>query len=116
MFKTLSKFTNKSDERGSKHIHVNENIKEVDESLSSYNIDNQQYGQYQQSKPNRNVLSQSINLKKGDRRKRPYTDIELSGTEDEVTIGEKVNETMVMPSSYSKNPSRFKPTQKSVSH
>jgi hypothetical protein len=46
LFKTLSKFTNKSDERGSKHIHVNENIKEVDESLSSHNNEKPQYGLY----------------------------------------------------------------------
>lgn len=87
---------------------MNENIKEVDESLSSYN-EKPSYGLYQQGK-NRNVLSHSVNPKKGDRRKRPYTDIDLSGTEDEVTIGEKGNETLVMPSTCSQKPSRFKPT------
>ena len=37
LFKTLSKFTAKTDERGTKNFQVNENIKEVDESLSSFN-------------------------------------------------------------------------------
>ena len=41
----------------------------------------------------------------------------MSGTEDEVTIGEKGNETLVMPSGYSQKQSKFNPTtQKSVSH
>jgi hypothetical protein len=45
LFKTLSKFTSKTEERGNKNFQVNEHIKEVDESLSSLN-EKQSYGLY----------------------------------------------------------------------
>ena len=47
---------------------------------------------------------------KSDLRKRPFTDIEMSGTDDDLTILEKRTETMVMPSSKSNNLSKFPKT------
>ena len=82
-------------------------VDEVDEDLSSnHEMYIQDIQKTSRSPVYRSYASQKDTYKTVDLKRRPFTDIEMTGTDDDLTIGEMGTETLIQPST-SNNQSKF---------